>query len=142
MMGAAVGVTGGVAADVAKDQIMGPSDHEKLTEKLLHAIATLDKLQRERLMFMVNIGPGTNWETHVRIRASHILFSVDGAVPNRHFALQTSTSTLFDWYTGTLGGVQTIEIPILLDNGKSIKVVDLITPAAVDYAAYLLGYTE
>lgn len=114
-------------------------DHLSRIELLLKTLIEVQSTSNEPAAppDLVDLGPGLVQSTHVRYRTVGLIFT--GGTATDAFAFKVGSRTLLALYppqSGFIPFVQTI------DRGVQLQVVDLTTPAANNWQAYLVAGVE
>lgn len=86
---------------------------------------------------VIRLDPGVIWSTTARMRGQTLVFTGGTAADN--FALKIGSANAVQWFAPIYGD---IPMPVVLDAGVDIQIVDITTPAAVNWRAYLTAYVE
>lgn len=141
--GIAAGAAGNLSGSALADLLTGRSadilaELARITN-LLTAANAYAAIERERTAYPYNLGPGMPaLRTNGPLRL--VALSVSGA-PGDELALRTGTLNVYS-FIQVSGDVQTIAVPMLLGPGTDVSVVDVTTPAATNWTAYLWAYHD
>lgn len=86
---------------------------------------------------VIRLDPGVTFSTTARMRAVALVFT--GGTAAENFALKVGAANAVQWFAPVSGAMP---MPVVLDAGVDVSVVDVTTPAAVNWRAYLVAYVE
>lgn len=141
--GVAAGAVGNLSGSALADMLTGRSaeilsELQRITN-LLTAANGYAAIERERTVYPYNLGPGMPpVRTNGPLRL--VALSVSGAMGDE-LAIRTGTLNVFSVIMVT-GDEQTVKVPMLLGPGTDVSVVDVTTPAATNWTAYLWAYHD
>jgi hypothetical protein len=108
--------------------------------KLLHLILNELRGQNAPLESIINVNPGTIWQSTQRMRATAIVFS--GGTPGDVIGVKLSSAVAFDFIVPVSPGPFTLPMPMVIPSGQDVSVIDVTTPANTNYKARVLAYVE
>lgn len=89
-------------------------------------------------------GPATVYQTTARIRCEYLIFSSNFG--SEEYALKIGSANRIRWWSSGTGGsggpFAAVPMPIVLEPGVDVSVIDLTNAAHFTIDAYLVGYVE
>lgn len=103
---------------------------------------TYDALRRQESPnpSVINLNPGIIYSTTVRMRSYALVFS--GGTAGDVMGLKIGSAVSWDWIVPTQPTIVYFPMPLPLYAGIDSQVVDVTTPAAVNWRCRVLAYVE
>lgn len=89
---------------------------------------------------VINLNPGFTWTTTAKMRAFALSFS--GGTAGNNLGLRVGSAVAWDWIVPASPGPFTLPLPLVLDAGVDITVVDLTAPGSTNWRCRVVAYTE
>lgn len=89
---------------------------------------------------VINLNPGVTYGTSTRMRSYALVFS--GGTAGNVIGLRVGAAIAWDWIVPTSPAPFTIPMPLPLDAGVDITVVDVTAPGSTNWRCRVLAYTE